>query len=225
MKWALAILAILIAIGAVAYKLTFSTYSYRYRLTIAVKVDGQVHTGSSVIQVTWECGPRVADTGGCGSTLGGQATVVDLGARGLLAATLRTGEHVLPVPEGAVDATFLCAKAFGNGSSLKELPALVRLTGRRDLSPDNFPRLVWFPDPDNPKSAMKVTPATIPTVVGGDARIESAFVEITRDQAVVDIARKLRWYPALAKDQKENPPLVMPTQFYLYYRMFVGEDS
>src|ERR1700752_700564 len=136
MKWALGLPVVIIAVGVVAYKMAFPSYSYRYRLQISLSVDEKVYTGASVIEVTWNCGPEVTGLGRCISSLGGQAVVIDLGSRGAVVATLRSGEYVTPIPDGAVEAVWLCANAFGNPSTHKELPGLPSLTGRRALSPD-----------------------------------------------------------------------------------------
>jgi hypothetical protein len=224
MKWLAVLLAVVVAVYAV-YKLNFPTYSYRYRLEISLSVDEKVHTGSSVIEVTWGCGPKMAGLGQCASSLGGQATVVDLGSRGVVVATLYTGENVSPVPDGAVDATWLCANAFGNRSTTEELPKLPLLKGRRGLSPNNLPRLVWFSNPADPQSARKVTIENVANILDPTARFTEAFVEITRDPIVVDIAKKLPWYPALLEAQKGKGTLSKPGHFQLIYKMFVGENT
>jgi len=224
MKW-FGILVALIAAAVVIFKVNFPTYSYRYRLQISLSVDEKTYTGSSVIEIVWECGPKIADSGRCGPTLGGQAAVIDLGSRGVVVATLRTGENIIPIPDGAVDAVFLCANAFGNRSTDEELPALQRLTGRRGLSPSNFPRLVWFSNPADMKSARKITVESIANVIDPTARFTEAFVEVTRDPIVVDIAKKLPWFPVLLQEQKGKGVLSMPGQFQLVHNMFVGENS
>jgi hypothetical protein len=224
MKW-LAILAAIIAAAVVIFKMNFSTYTYRYRLQLSLAIDGKVHTGSSVIEVVWECGPKIAGLGRCAPSLGGQAAVIDLGSRGVVVATLRSGENISPAPEGAIDAVWLCAKAFGNQSTNEELPALPRLSGRRNLSPSNFPRLVWFSNPADMKSAKKITFENA-RVIDPTAHFTEAFVEITRDPIVVDIAKTLPWFPELRRQQKEGRgPLSMSGQFQLVYNMFAGENS
>ncbi|MGS7013753.1 hypothetical protein RCI25_29185, partial [Pseudomonas aeruginosa] len=97
-KWLSGLIAILL-VGGLGYKAMFPSYSYRYRLQLAVEVDGKVHTGSSVIEVTWECGPKLAGFAQCAPSVGGQATVIDLGSHGVVVATLYTGENITPVPE------------------------------------------------------------------------------------------------------------------------------
>ncbi len=208
----------------VIYKANFPTYSYRYRLQISLSVDEKLYTGSSVIEVVWKCGPHITGLGRCVPYLGGQAAVVDLGSRGAVVATLGTGENIIPVPDGAVDAVFICANAFGNRSIDEELPALPRLTGRRDLSPSNFPRLVWFSNPADMTSAQKITIENVANVIESTARFTEAFVEITSDPVVMNIATKLPWFPAFKLAQKGKGVLSMPGQFQLVYNMFVGES-
>lgn len=224
MKWAGIGLVVLIAVAVVAYETIFPSYSYRYRLQLALEIEGKVYSGSSVIEVNWGCGLKIADSSGCAASLGGQATVINLGSRGALVATLHTGDTIFPVPDGAVDAIFLCANAFGNHSAHQELPALARLTGRRNLSPSNFPRLVWFSDPADPKSVEKVTLESIANI-DSTAHFTEAFVEITRDPIAIDISNELPWFPALLREQKGKATTSRPGRFQLVYNMFVGEDS
>jgi len=223
-KW-LALLLAAIGLVFVLYKVSFPTYSYRYRLQISLSIGGKIHTGSSVIEVKWGCGPLIPGAGlaPCAPSIGGQATVVDLGPRGVLVATLFTGENISPVPDGAVDAVWLCANAFGNRSTYEELPKLPGLAGRRALAPDNFPRLVWFSNPADPNSARKVTVGNVASILDPTARFTEASVEITSDPIVVDIAKKLPWYPALLEAQRGKGITSEPGKFQLIYRMFVGE--
>jgi hypothetical protein len=51
------IVLILIAISVVWYRISFPVVSYRYRLSVAVEADGQVHTGSSVIEMSTQFWP------------------------------------------------------------------------------------------------------------------------------------------------------------------------
>lgn len=223
MKW-LAVLLVVTGVLLILYKQSFPSYSYRYRLQISLSVDEKVYTGSSVIEVTWNCGPPITGLGRCLSSIGGQAAVVDLGSRGVVVATLRSGEHVLPIPEGAVEAVWLCANTFGNRSTHDELPELPKLTGRRALAPDNFPRLIWFSSPADAATARKVTAGNIASVIDPTARVTEAFVEITKAPIVVDITKYFPWLPAL-KEQQGKKSHGSPAQFRLSYIMFVGENS
>ncbi|MBR1125121.1 hypothetical protein JQ628_26615 [Bradyrhizobium lablabi] len=223
MKWAIGV-AVIVAVGVIAFKIAFPSYSYRYRLQISLSVDEKIYAGSSTIEVTWKCGPKIAGIGRCTPSLGGQAAVIDLGPRGVVVAALRSGETFSPITDRPVDATALCANAFGHQSTDEQLPELPRLTGRRDLSPSNFPRLIWFPNPADMKSAQKIVAQNVASVLGPTAHITEAFVEITKDPIVVDIPKQLPWFPALLV-QKGKMIGSEPGQFRLIYNMFVGENS
>jgi hypothetical protein len=69
------------------WKLAYTTYSYRYRLTVDVLVDGEIKTGTGVIEVSatpgpaWLTGMNYAAEA---PRARGEAVVVDLGRHGLL---------------------------------------------------------------------------------------------------------------------------------------------
>jgi len=232
MKWLGIIVAIVVAAVAYFYLQASSlTFTYRYRLQLALSVDEKVHTGSSIVEVVWRCGRSFGikhdELGPCYPSLGGQAVLIDLGSRGVVVATLHTGENITPVPDGVISAVWLCAFAFGNRSASEaDLTSLGRLTGRRDLVPSNFPRLVWLPNPADPKSAAKVTPQNVAGVMDSTAHFTEAFVEITKDPILVDIPNKLPWFSGLQRLQKsgQGPPS-KTGEFQLVNNMFVGENS
>jgi hypothetical protein len=222
MKW-LAILAAIIAVAVVTFKMNFPTYTYRYRLQLSLAIDGKIHTGSSVIEVIWNCGPKVAGLGRCNARLAGQAAVIDLGRRGLVVAALRNGE--VPPSDGAIDAVWFGGNAFGNKSSNDELPALPHLTGRRNLSPDNFPRLIWFSNPADPKSAKKITVEDVPYSMDPTAHFTEAFVEITREPIVVDIRQVLPWLGPLESKPPGSNIIYLPNKLGLNRYLFIGDAS
>jgi hypothetical protein len=207
----------------VVYQLAFPTFTYRYRLHLTLEIDGKAYTGSSVIEVSWSCGPKIADSG-CGARLAGQATAVELGSREVLVATLHSGEVANPMIHGT-DATFLCAKAFGNQSTHEELSSLPELAGARTLSRDNFPYLLWFPKPEDPKSATRVDFGTVSSLIDPTAHFSEATVEITRDPIVIDIATKLPWLASLLREQKSGLVFLSPGRINLINVMFVGEAT
>lgn len=222
MKW-LAILAAIIAVAGVIFKVNFPTYTYRYRLQLSLAIDGKVHTGSSVIEVGWGCGPKIAGLGRCAPSLGGQAAVIDLGSRGVVVAALHNGET--PPSDGAIDAVWFCAAAFGNKSTNDELPALPRLSGRRDLSSDNFPRLIWFSNPADPKSAKKITVGDVPYSMDPTAHFTEAFVEITREPIVVNIRQVLPWLGPLESKPPGSNVIYLPNKLGLNRYLFIGDAS
>ena len=145
-----------LCVGALVagYWYKYPDYSYRYRLTVNIEVDGKIHSGSSVIEVTWRAGPVFADGGPFGSTVKGQAAVVDFGDRGVVVAIL--GEGYGPATDGALGALWVAAEAFGNHSTAQEIPHLPDLHGKRDIALSKLPRLLWFANPQDPTTAKRL---------------------------------------------------------------------
>jgi hypothetical protein len=196
--WAISLAALVLSLAALmaAYKYFYPTYSYRYRLTVNVEVDQVLHSGSSIIEVTWYA-HFLPELVSFSSELRGQATLVDLGNRGVVAATLINGEDYGPAKDGAWGAVWIAARAFGLDSTIDQLPRLPNLSGKRVLAPDDLPRFLWFSNPQDPATARKILVQEFPTVLGPPVRFAGASVEITSDPIVIDIRSKLPWLKSL----------------------------
>lgn len=83
------VIALLVVIGLVVWWLM--PYTIRYRLTLFVENGGQTVQGSSVVETRW------LDTFGIvaawDTTYSGEATIVDLGDKGLLFSILPSAEE------------------------------------------------------------------------------------------------------------------------------------
>jgi hypothetical protein len=207
---------VLIVAAFAAYKLSFPTYAYRYRLELALSVDEKIYTGSSVIEVVWRCGPKIADLGRCAASLRGEAAVV---------AALVNGEDYGPAQDGAVNAMWLCAQAFGNPSTDEELAKLPKLHGRRDLAAPNLPRLLWFSNLEDPRTGAKLSAGKMPGAFGASAGLVRASVEITNDPIVININRKFPWFQAWSDNYRTRGPIYLPNGTALSRYMFVGDAS
>jgi hypothetical protein len=244
MKW-LAGFVIAIAGLVGLYYLKYPVYSYRYRLTINIEIDGKVQSGSSVIEVGWQRGPPLGDAGGYGPIIRGQAPLVDLGRHGVVVATLITGDGYGILPGGTVGALWLVPRAFGD-STAERISDLPRLRGRRELEANNLPRLIWFSDPSDPTTAKRIWPQDIPKEVDPAARFAGASVEITEDAIIIDIRKKLPWLNVLeSKGTRLDPqtlsklpwlkrlelkgsvldPHILSERLHLSFYMFVGANS
>jgi hypothetical protein len=221
----LAVCIVAIIGGAIAWlKIKYPTFSYRYRLTLALEIDGKVHTGASIVEVIWKGGPEFGDVGPYHPNVRGQAVFIDLGSRGAVVATLVNGESYGAAADGAINALWLLPRAFGKGSVNNELAQLPQLHGRRDLAPDNMPRLIWFTDIADSKTARKFRLDDIPGLFGTNARLAAAFVETTSDPIVLDIEKKIPWLTTLRR-----PPgwgvIEIGYGFTLVKSMFIGDET
>jgi hypothetical protein len=200
----------------------YPTYSYRYRLTIAIEIDGTVHSGSSVIEVIWRGQPYIPGAGSFIPDVRGQAVYVGLESRGAVVATLSNGESYGPARDGSLSVLWLVPRAFLLRDSSDYLPKLPALRGRRELAPNNMPRLIWFPNVAEPKTARRFTAAEIPTLFGPGARLRTAEVEITDAPIIVDIGKKFPWFGML---QAPAATIKVEYGFWLSKAMFIGEST
>ena len=195
------------------YWYKYPNYSYRYRLTVKIEVDGKIHSGSSVIEVTWHGGPEIGDVGRYTPTLKGQAALVDLGDKGVIVAALVNGEgYGRPAQVfGPWGTLWLVPRAFGLGTSVDELKDWSPPLDKRRLEADNMPLLLWFPDPKDPTSGQTIAPSEISRSLGPSARLVGAFVEITRDPIALDIGEKLPWVAKLSRKFPQPSQIYLPT--------------
>jgi hypothetical protein len=216
------LVALLFGAGAlvVGYNYWYPNYTYRYRLTVNIEVDGKLHSGSSVIEVTWHGGPKIGEGGAYWPRMRGQAALVDLADRGLVVATLIAEDN----SNAGWGAQWIVPRAFGdkNGGDYKRLP---ELRGKRELSFDNLPRLLWFSNPQDPTTAKTLLVDNIPSVFGPSVRFAGAFVEITSDPPETDIRQKLPWIKALEERPPGDKVLYLPNKLGINRYMFIGDAS
>jgi hypothetical protein len=200
------------------FQIAFPTYVDRFRLTMSFNIDGREYTGSSVIEAHYTRQPNGRSYA---VHVRGQAVFIDLGARGAIVAALQTGAR--DIGDNSVGVTGLPFKAFGTSEHQITTPDLPKLSGRRDLTPDNMPRLMWFSNVADAGSARVFTIKELPALFGPTARLSAATIEITSDPIVIDIDQKLPWYHDLKERQKG--PYTSRPGFGLGYLMFIGDLS
>jgi hypothetical protein len=88
------VIVLLIGAAVLFYKAVFPTYSYRYRMTVEVTVDGVVHSSSSVIEVRLRKQPQVfVPVPPVIAMVRGEAVFVDLGQGRNVIALLASGPN------------------------------------------------------------------------------------------------------------------------------------
>jgi hypothetical protein len=220
------LLVLLLSAGAlvVGYNYKYPNYTYRYRLTVNIEVNGKLHSGSSVIEVTWHGGPAIGDAGGYGSTMRGQAALVDLEDRGVVVATLIAEDWGWHLGNAGWGALWIVPRAFGDEKG-GDFPSLPKLAGKRELRFDNLPRFLWFSNPQDPTTAQVLLVKDIPSVFGPSARFVGASVEITNDPVGIDIRQKLQWLKPLEEKTPLNNIIYLPNKLGINRYMFIGDAS
>lgn len=155
----------------------------------------------------------------------GEATLVDLGPRGVLVAALVTGEGYGLAQDGASGALWLAPSAYGLQTTVDQLPRLQTLQGPRVLHPDNLPRFLWLPNPEKPEAARKILVKDIPTVIGTSVRFVGASLELTTGPVVVDIRGRLPWIKSLEQMPVGTDVIYATDKFPITRALFIGDRS
>lgn len=98
---------------------------------------------------------------------------------------------------------------------------MLQMTGRQQFMPDNMPRLLWFKNIADMYSVTKFKPEEISVLLGPQARLVEAFVEITDAPIVIVIDTKLPWYRSL----KGRGTIMLPNGLSIFHAMFIGRAS
>jgi hypothetical protein len=172
----------------------------RYRLTLEVEADGQVYSGSGVIEVQYEIPPRwMLGANRVVSRVRGEAITVELGTRGILCALLIGAPPALSGGYVA-NAEAIPLRAFGIAPSIgaieeEALRKLSSLSARSEMSFSSLPMLVWFSDPNDPKTVALADPSEFGTGFIPGTRLKRAAIETTHDPVTTGIEKKLPWLP------------------------------
>lgn len=224
-KWVLAPIAVLWAVGWVYFRNEYPTCTFRYKLTAEVMTPGGVKTGSSVVEVSYHTGPRILpDPTPRFDTLRGEATYVDLGNGKNLVITLGTLDsgredqrlrylingHSLDEKSdysaltGALNPIWLPIKIFRlDRKSGHEREMCLRVSELNGAAPqpvdlNNLPTLVAFSDVRQPLTAKAVNPNDLSATFGFGYSL-SAKVQITSENVSLGLGRQLPW--AIAEDR------------------------
>ena len=180
--------ALLIAGGVAWYRHAYPTYTYRFRLAIAVDVGGQTKTASSVIGVkviTQDSFlpqvPPIRDE------VHGDAVFLDLGG----------GKNLFALLSCHADASRICVDTLVTNEfhigGLENLPRLETLRGSRELTGEFLPTLITFHDLADPKSARSLSPNQFEQIFGPDVHFKRAWIEMTDDPVTRGIEKQLPW--------------------------------
>jgi hypothetical protein len=169
--------------------------AYRFRLTLAVSVNGEARSASSVIQIGTRSQPRIfPDAPTVLSRVSGDAVFLDLGSGRNLMALLTMG------PKGFEGEGFirLAPKVF-DFPPYGGAPHWIPMGSKKTIANSDIPMLVTFDDIRNPLSVRVVEPENFGQVFGDGVKLESVTIELTNDPITRGIEEKLPWLEQLAK--------------------------
>lgn len=197
---------------------------YRYRLTVEVETPEGLRTGSSVIEVSTTVAGRnsIPTPGAVSHRVRGEAVTVDLGARGLLFALLRSEDNSdwasnvmfrfvpkTPLKRGTDEKYDSNARfeamfaAMLNHRELIELPRTFPPVGHLVDQPAR-PVLVRFRNVADPKTVEKVNPDDLAVAYGQGVKLKRITIQLTDDPVTAGIEKRLGW---LAKQRGSLIPI------------------
>jgi hypothetical protein len=181
------LIAVCIVSFIIWYRIAYPTYTYRYRMTVEVPVDGQVKTGASVIEVRVSKQPKIGSAPAQVSRVRGDAVFVDLGNGRNVIALLASG------PDGKdTDYPYnIVPELFKLTLDDRDLVKLPTLSGSRDVPSNYLPTFVTFVDIGNSKSARLVKPNEFENVFGPGTRLGSVRVEMTTQPVTYGIEKSI----------------------------------
>jgi len=201
-----------IAIAVVLYKLSYPTYTCRYRMTVNVEVDGKLRSGSSVIEFQISKQMRfLPDVNPIKFDAVGEAVYVDLdGQRGLMA-LLKSGTN-------ATDGNFplRVVPAHFKLDMDRQLASLPGLRGKWELPANELPTLVTFSDANRSATLRIVHPDQLEQAFGAGVHWRGIVIEMTTDPVTHGLESRL---PFLVSEKNalrrayQNPFKFIPEYF------------
>ena len=179
----------------------FPSWTYRYRLTLDVDVNGVVKSGSGIIE------SRIRDISKLPLSASaievhtkGEAVAVDVGGKGVLFALLaaRTKDGAPAGSALSVQTIFERAGLLPRDMKFEDKQSQIeRSRARVELLPAEIPFLVRFGDIADPKSVARVDPNDLAASFGPGVKLVRATIEITDDPVTAGIEKRLGWYQDL----------------------------
>lgn len=190
-------------VAVAAWKLTFPTNSFRYKVTVNVETPEGLKSGSAVREFTATQQPELPHSGPI-QILRGEAVVVDLGKRGVLFSPIGSDDE------------FLVFKTFPVELAMRPsgMRYYERLEAKAEMALINYPALVAFKDIQNPKT---VTLAYKPVIAeiredsglknkvvgvedhmselfGEGVKLKNITIEMTDEEVTWGVEKYLPWY-------------------------------
>ncbi len=160
-------------------------WDWNQKLTVEVLVDGRPVSGLAVSYVMW----REANAlGNYPTDYSGEATVVDLGERGMLFALIGEGTKYI--------AQYTLHEELDERRADYEtlLPKIEGFLGTREVPPEHYPLLVTFTDIDDPTTVKRVDPHSLAAAFGSDVWLKRITLEITDEPGTEGrVEEVLKW--------------------------------
>jgi hypothetical protein len=184
------ILVCLIAGPYACYKISYPTYSFRYRLTLEVESEGAIRSGSSVIEVRLIKQPQfIIPVPPFVPEASGEAVFADLGkGRSVIALLVSNGDTNIDYPKYVVPFHLDLTKRGRDQIIFEE-----RRT-KWELAWNRLPTFMTFGDLSDPTTGRQINTAEFETVLGPDVHFRRILVETTDEPITHEIEKRFPWW-------------------------------
>jgi hypothetical protein len=167
------------------------TYSWRYRMTVEVEAGGEIHLGSSVIEVqaTKQTQHPIPNIPLYNTAATGQAVFIDLG-RGRNVIALLAGDHAKNIDYPYYVVPFhVDLKKEGRDQIVFE-----ERRSEWDLARDKLPTFMTFGDINDPATGREISVDEFEKVLGPDVHFHRVWIEGTNDPVSSGIDKRFSWW-------------------------------
>ncbi|MCA9179966.1 MAG: hypothetical protein KDA51_00895 [Planctomycetales bacterium] len=193
-RFSVSLLAVLSVMPVTGCNVFEESWEWNQKLTVEVLVDGRVVSGSAVSFVHWD---EPNALGNYGTDYRGEATVVDLGERGMLFALIGEGTKYI--------ARDTLRNELGERLYEKLFPKIEQFRGTREVPRDNYPLLVKFDNIKDPATIKRVDPENLAASFGPDVLLNRITLTITDEPATEGTLEKLLpWWSAFYNRQLDG---------------------
>jgi hypothetical protein len=212
-KWVLAPVAVLWALGWGYFQINYPTCTFRYKLTAEVMTPAGLKSGSSVIEVSYSSKSPIPNPGRWrDDKLNGEAVYVDLGQGKNLFVLLTSNESNRIKTDrdgygggrdntylGSLRAITLPLAAYklesrpGSEQLMQQQISNISANDQREIPPENFPTLITFKDIKDINSVSIVEPGQINLQFGAGFSLSTISVEVTNKPITHQIDNVLSW--------------------------------
>ncbi len=219
LRWWHLLLALLLTPVLIVGWFWLAQPTFRFRLAMEIEVDGKVHTGSSIIQVSYLAGGPYERR--WHTHVRGVAPIVDLGRHGTVVVLFNyrdtpyskrltaVGRPITPTGSGLP--RLIGDLPIAVYSKLPE--ALTYSLPKNEIRVADFPALAWLPAGGDWKTAISILPEEMPTEIHDSARVIRMTIEPAYwSWVATEMSPAPEWLVTMRQDHK-TPRAALSDQF------------
>lgn len=203
MKWLVGLIALFGGL-LLTYEISYPTYTHKYRIVLMFDVNGQVHTGQSVIEVRARARPKILpEAQDVFYSANGEAVYVGLGNGRALLGLLVMGEQPLYRADAALLAPEVFEGSVRRPPRINRFESIRMLKGERPIPDRIMPLVVELTDVRDPTTVRWLRPSKQHKDAQPEISLIQAHIQLLSedDTAAVtsELSAKIPWINDVGK--------------------------